>query len=123
MPQAMYSETCLRRPLEGPSKRGLCYQVVSLSRVIRLETTSLGPGSSGLPGQVVVLSERSPSQVLLYDNWVPTYVRLIAERGPRGYDHVPFVAVSKRRDNVRYSSSIEQKQPSKISSVFPPELP
>ena len=29
-----YSETCLRRLLKGLLKRGLCYQVVSLSRVI-----------------------------------------------------------------------------------------
>ena len=29
-----HSGTCLRRPLKGPSKGGLCYQVVSLSRVI-----------------------------------------------------------------------------------------
>ena len=38
----VYSETCLRRPLKGPSQGGLCYQVVSLSRVIRLERASLG---------------------------------------------------------------------------------
>ena len=28
-----YNETCLRRPRKGPSKCGLCYQVVSLSGV------------------------------------------------------------------------------------------
>ena len=36
----MYSQTCLRRPLKGPSKRGLSYQVVSLSRFIRPEIAS-----------------------------------------------------------------------------------
>ena len=55
-----YSGTCLRRPLMGPSKCGLCHQVVSLSRVIRLEIASLGLGFSCLLGQVVALSEWSP---------------------------------------------------------------
>ena len=59
-PNSHYSETCLRRPLEGPSKCGLCYQVVSLSRVILLERASLDSGSRGLVGQVVALSEWSP---------------------------------------------------------------
>ena len=61
-----YSETGVRRPFKGPSKRGLCYQVVSLSRVIGLEIASLGPGFSCLLGQMVALSVWSPKQVLLY---------------------------------------------------------
>ena len=53
---SIYSEACLRRPLKGPSKRGRCVQVVSLSRFIRLEVASLGPGCSGPLGQVVALA-------------------------------------------------------------------
>ena len=48
-----YSEKCLRPPLKRPSECLLCYQVVFLSRAIRLEIASLGPGCSGLMGQVV----------------------------------------------------------------------
>ena len=46
-----YSETCLTRPLKGPSKRGLCHQVVALSRVNILEIACLCPDCSGLLGQ------------------------------------------------------------------------
>ena len=55
-----YSETCLSRLLKRPSKCGLCNQVVSLYTAIRLEIASLGPGCSGLLGQVVTISEWSP---------------------------------------------------------------
>ena len=54
----MYIEIC---PRKGPTKYGLYYQVVSLSRVILLEIASfLVLVCSGLLRQAVALSESSP---------------------------------------------------------------
>ena len=54
------SETCLKRPLKGPSQCGPRVQVVSLSRVIRLQIASISRCFSGHFGQVIALSEWSP---------------------------------------------------------------